>query len=137
VRTSQPRWIADRLVRGLVAVSNIHDVAFPDTPRAIDLLKSDADRRALTFFQAPDEIQNPLFLPPDVSDDVLKVYRQAFEATMKDRAYLADAEKRHQSLAPRPGEEVAATIAGMYETPSEVIERVKRATTITGRPNGK
>jgi hypothetical protein len=137
VRTSQPRWITDKLVRGLVAVSNIRDVAFPDTPRAIDLLKSDADRRALTFFQAPDEIQIPLFLPPDVSDDVLQVYRQAFEATMKDRAYLADADKRHQSLAPRPGEEVAATIASMYGTPPEVIERVKRATTITGRTEGK
>jgi len=137
VRASQPRWISDKLVRGLVAVSNIRDVAFPDTPRAIDLLKNDADRRALTFFQAPDEIQNPLFLPPDVPDEILEVYRRAFVETMKDRAYLADAEKRHQSLAPRPGEEVAATIESMYATPQEVIERVKRATTVTGRGETK
>lgn len=137
VRTSQPRWISDKLVRGLVAISNIRDVAFPDTPRAIDLLKSDSDRRALTFFQAPDEIQNPLFMPPDTPDEILQVYRRAFEETMKDRAYLADAEKRSQSLAPRPGEEVAATIESMYATPPEVIERVKRATTITGRREGK
>jgi tripartite-type tricarboxylate transporter receptor subunit TctC len=137
VRTSQPRWIADKLVRGLVAVSSIHDVAFPDTPRAVDLLKSDADRRALAFFQAPDEIQDPLFTPPDTPDEVLQVYRRAFEATMKDRAYLADAEKRQQSLAPRTGEEVAAIIESMYATPPQVIERVKRATTITGRGEGK
>lgn len=137
VRTSQPRWISDKLVRGLVAISNIRDVAFPDTPRAVDLLKSDSDRRALAFFQAPDEIQNPLFMPPGTPDAILQVYRRAFVDTMKDRAYLADAEKRHQSLAPRPGEEVAATIEGMYETPSEVIERVKRATTVTGRGGAK
>jgi tripartite-type tricarboxylate transporter receptor subunit TctC len=137
VRTSQPRWIADKLVRGLVAVSNIRDVAFPDTPRAVDLLKSDSDRRALQFFQAPDEIQNPLFTPPDTPDEILQVYRRAFEETMKDRAYLADAEKRSQSLSPRPGEEVQATIESMYATPSDIIERVKRATTITGRGEGK
>jgi tripartite-type tricarboxylate transporter receptor subunit TctC len=137
VRTSQPRWIADKLVRGLVAVSNIRDVAFPDTPRAVDLLKSDSDRRALQFFQAPDEIQNPLFTPPDMPDEILQVYRRAFEETMKDRAYLADAEKRSQSLSPRPGEEVQATIESMYATPSDIIERVKRATTITGRGEGK
>jgi hypothetical protein len=56
---------------------------------------------------------------------------------MKDRAYLADAEKRQQSLAPRTGEEVAAIIESMYATPPQVIERVKRATTITGRGEGK
>jgi tripartite-type tricarboxylate transporter receptor subunit TctC len=137
VRTSQPRWISDKLVRGLVAISNIRDVAFPDTPRAVDLLKSDSDRRALALFQAPDEIQNPLFMPPGTPDAILQVYRRAFVDTMKDRAYLADAEKRHQSLAPRPGEEVAATIESMYETPPEVIERVKRATTVTGRGGAK
>jgi len=136
VRTSQPRWISEKLVRGLVAISNIRDVAFPDTPRAIDLLKSDSDRRALTFFQAPDEIQNPVFLPPDVPEEILSVYRGAFVETMKDRGYLADAEKRQQSLAPRPGQEVQATIESMYETPPEVIARVKRATTITGRAGG-
>jgi tripartite-type tricarboxylate transporter receptor subunit TctC len=136
VRTAQPRWISEKLVRGLIALSNIHDVAFPDTPRAIDLVKTDTERQALTFFQAPDEIQDPFFLPPGTSDEVVSVYRGAFIATMKDRDYLADADKRHQALSPRPGEEVQATIESMYATPPEVIERVKRATTITGKAAG-
>ena len=130
VRTSQPRWINDKLVRGLIALSNIHDVAFPDTPRLIDLVKNDSERQAVTFFQAPDEIQDPFFLPPDTPDDVVGVYRGAFVATMNDRDYLAEADKRHQALAPRPGEEVQATIESMYATPPAVIERVKRATAI-------
>ena len=133
IRTSQPRWITDKLVIGLIALSNIRDVAFPNTPRAVDLLKSDAERQALTFFQAPDEIQDPFFLPPGTPDEILSVYRNAFIATMKDRDYLADADKRHQALSPRPGEEVEATIEAMYATPPGVIERVKRATTITGK----
>lgn len=137
VRTSQPRWITDKLVRGLVALSNIRDVAFPDTPRAIDLLKSDAERQALTFFQAPDEIQDPFFLPPETPDAIVSIYRGAFIATMQDRAYLADADKRHQALSPRPGEEVQRTIESMYATPAEVIERVKRATAITKKGAGK
>ena len=130
VRTSQPRWISEKLVRGLIALSNIRDVAFPDTPRLIDLLKNDSERQALTFFQAPDEIQDPFFLPPQTPDDIVSVYRGAFVATMHDRDYLADADKRHQALVPRPGEEVQATIEAMYATPPAVIERVKRATAI-------
>lgn len=137
VRTAQPRWITDKLVRGLIALSNIHDVAFPDTPRAIDLLKTDAERQALTFFQAPDEIQDPFFLPPGTPSEIVSVYRGAFNATMKDRKYLAVAGKRHQTLLPRPGEEVQATIESMYATPASVIERVKRATTVTGKAKGE
>ncbi|HTI85675.1 MAG TPA: tripartite tricarboxylate transporter substrate-binding protein [Alphaproteobacteria bacterium] len=137
VRVGQPRWIKEHLVRGLIAVSNIRDVDFPDVPKAVDLVKTEEERQALTFFQAPDEIQDPLFLPPETPDEVLKVYRQAFEDTMRDRAYIADAEKRHQVLSPRPGEEVEATINGMYATSQTVIDRVKRATTITGRGEGK
>jgi tripartite-type tricarboxylate transporter receptor subunit TctC len=137
VRTGQPRWIKERLVRGIIAVSNIRDVDFPNVPKAVDLVKNDEARQALQFFQAPDEIQDPFFLPPETTDEVLAVYRKAFEETMRDRAYVADAEKRQQALSPRPGEEVEATIRGMYETPPAVIERVKRATTITGRAEVK
>jgi tripartite-type tricarboxylate transporter receptor subunit TctC len=137
VRTSQPRWITEKLVRGLIAISNIRDVAFPDTPRLIDLLKSDAERQAVTFFQAPDEIQDPFFLPPGTSPEVVGVYRGAFIATMKDRDYLADAAKRNQALSPRPGEEVQAVIESMYATPQAVIDRVKKATTITGKAAGE
>jgi tripartite-type tricarboxylate transporter receptor subunit TctC len=137
VRTAQPRWINEKLVRGLIAISNIRDVAFPDTPRLIDLLKTDAERQAVTFFQGPDEIQDPFFLPPDTSPEVLSVYRGAFNETMKDRDYLADAAKRNQLLSPRPGEEVQATIEGMYATPQAVIDRVKKATTITGKAAGE
>ena len=137
VRTSQPRWINEKLVRGLVALSNIRDVAFPDTPRAVDLMKTDSERQALSFFQAPDEIQDPFFLPPETPDNIVAVYRDAFVQTMKDREYLEDADKRHQLLSPRPGEEVQAVIEAMYATPSDVIERVKRATTITGKAAGE
>ena len=136
VRTSQPRWIADKLVIGLIAISNIRDVAFPDTPRAIDLLKNDTERQALKFFQAPDDIQDPFFLPPETPAKIVSIYRGAFVATMQDRDYLADAEKRHQALSPRPGEEVEATIESMYATPAAVIERVKRATSISGKTAG-
>jgi hypothetical protein len=102
-------------------------------PRARDLLKTDAERKAFDFFQAPDDIQNPYFLPPGTPADVLAAYRKAFDAVVKDPAYLADAEKRKQKVVPQTGEYVAKIIAEMYATPPEVIERVKQATSVAGR----
>jgi tripartite-type tricarboxylate transporter receptor subunit TctC len=133
VRTGQPRWIREKLIRVLVSVSSIKDPDFPDAPQAMALLKSDADRQALSFFQAADDIQNPWFMPPGTPPQAVAAYRKAFEAAVKDPAYLADAEKRTQTITPRRGEEVEARIRSMYATPPEVIERVKRATTVTGR----
>jgi tripartite-type tricarboxylate transporter receptor subunit TctC len=133
VRTSFPRWITDKQIRVLVAVSPIRDPDFPDAPQAAALLGNEADRQALKFFQSPDEMQNPWFLPPATPPEVVAAYRKAFDATVKDPAYLADAEKRMQTVTPHRGDEVQAIVESMYATPPEVIERVKRATTVTGR----
>jgi tripartite-type tricarboxylate transporter receptor subunit TctC len=137
MRTAQPHWLTDKLVRVLVVVSSVDDPEFASVPRAKDLLKTDAERKAFDFFQAPDEIQNPYMLPPGTPAEVLATYRKAFDAALKDPAYLADAEKRKQKLVPQNGEFVEKTIASMYDTPTAVIERVKQATSVTGRVGEK
>lgn len=133
LRTAQPHWLTDKLIRVLVVVSSVDDPEFASVPRAKDLLKSDAERKAFDFFQAPDEIQNPYMLPPGTPADILAIYRKAFDAVVKDPAYLAEAAKRKQNVVPQTGDFVQKTIAAMYATPPEVIERVKQATSVTGR----
>lgn len=137
LRTAQPHWLTDKLVRVLVVVSRVDDPEFASVPRAKDLLKTDAERKAFDFFQAPDEIQNPYMLPPGTPADVLATYRKAFDAAVTDPAYLADAEKRKQNVVPRTGDFVQKTIAEMYATSPEVIERVKKATSVAGRVGEK
>lgn len=134
VRTGQPRWITEKLIRVLIAVSsNFHDPDYPDVPTAFGLMKTDADRQALRFFQAPDEIQDPFFLPPNTPAEAVAAYRKAFDAAVRDPEYLAEIEARHQQIAPKSGAEVQAIIERMYTTPPKVVERVKRATTLVGK----
>lgn len=133
VRTAQPNWISSKLIRVLFAVSNVDDDPdFSKVPQVRDLLKSDADKAAFQFFGAPDEIQDPFFLPPDTPADVVAGYRKAFDETMNDPVYRAEAAKRSQRLVPLSGPKVAEVIDRMYATPPEVIERVKKATAIPG-----
>lgn len=133
LRTAQPHWLEKNLIRVLLVVSSVDDPKYASVPRARELLKSDADRDAFDFFQAPDGIQNPYMLPPNTPPDILALYRKAFDATVKDPDYLAEAEKRRQNVAPQNGEFVQKTIASMYATPPAVIERVKKATSTAGR----
>lgn len=133
IRTAQPHWLTEKLIRVLVVVSAVDDPAFASVPRAKDLLKTDAERKAFDFFQAPDDIQNPYMLPPGTPAEVLATWRKAFNAAVKDPAYLAEAEKRKQKILPQTGEFVQKTIDEMYATPPDVIERVKQATNVAGR----
>lgn len=137
LRTAQPHWLEKNLIRVLVVVSSVDDPKYASVPRAKDLLKSEDERKAFDFFQAADEIQNPYMLPPGTPPDILALYRKAFEATVKDPAYLADAKKRQQNVVPQSGEFVQKTIANMYATPPDVIERVKKATNVAGRIGNK
>jgi tripartite-type tricarboxylate transporter receptor subunit TctC len=132
VRSTYPQWLANKLVRPILRVSSVEVPEFPGLVKAADLLKTDADRQAFELFQAPDEIQNPFMLPPDVPAEIVAVYRKAFDEAVKDPAYLEVAAGRRQMVVPKSGEAVQKTIAAMYATPPEVVALVKRATAISG-----
>jgi tripartite-type tricarboxylate transporter receptor subunit TctC len=132
LRSARPQWLSDKLVRMILITGDSPDPEAKDVPRLPAMLKSDADRKALAFFSMPDEIQNPLMLPPAVAPEVVTVYRRAFDQAMKNEAYRADATRLQQSISPHTGAEVQKIIETMYETPAEVVQRVVRATTVKG-----
>jgi hypothetical protein len=137
LRASRPAWLTEKLVRMIVVTGDSDDPDVKGVPRLPNLLKNDADRRALAFFSMPDEIQNPLMLPPAVSAETVALYRAAFDAAMKNATYLADAERLKQSISPHTGEQVQAIIQAMYDTPRGIVERVKRATSVEANKDGK
>jgi hypothetical protein len=101
------------------------DSELPDAPLMIELAKAEADRAALAMLFGRTEYGRPYFLPPGVPADRVEALRRAFDATMKDGAFIADAAKI--GLTPRPltGEQVQALIGDLAKTPPEVVARVR------------
>ena len=93
----------------------------------IDLAKSPADRQALAMLFSRTDIGRPFFLPPDVPADRVQALRRAFDATMKDQGFLADAKKIGLDLDPLTGEEVQKLVADLANTPPAVVARVRAA----------
>jgi tripartite-type tricarboxylate transporter receptor subunit TctC len=52
--------------------------------------------------------------------------RAAFEETMQDPEFRADAEKRQLDLEFTSGAEIQSIIEKIYKTPPAVVERVKK-----------
>ncbi|HEY3656788.1 MAG TPA: hypothetical protein VGL34_17600, partial [Steroidobacteraceae bacterium] len=59
--------------------------------------------------------------------DRLNAIRRAFDATMKDPAYVAEANAQKMEIDPMTGEEMQALIKSFYDSPSELVEQLKTA----------
>ena len=64
--------------------------------------------------------------PPGLPAGKAALLRRAFDATLQDAEFRAEAARMQADLAPTPGEEVQALVTRIYATPRPVIERVKK-----------
>jgi len=67
--------------------------------------------------------------PPDVPADRLDALRTAFIATLKDPAFLAEAEKQKLEISPTHGAELAERVKRLYATSPEIVARTQAART--------
>jgi hypothetical protein len=98
---------------------------FGDATNIYDLLKSEEDRQVADVIFRPNEIGRPITGTPVMAPDRAAALRDAFMKTMKDPAFLADAEKAKIPIDPMSGEDVTKLFATFYQEPKEVIERAK------------
>ena len=64
---------------------------------------------------------------PGLPDHVVAILRRAFDATMQDPAFLAEAEKLQLQVdKPTSGEKLQAQIGRVYQMPQRVIDRLRR-----------
>lgn len=100
---------------------------FEDVPTVYDFAKTNEDRQVLDFTFGPQVLGRPHFAPPGIPAERLTALRRAFDETMKDPAFLADAQKGQFDLDPFGGEEIEKRVKALYATPPAVIERAKAA----------
>jgi tripartite-type tricarboxylate transporter receptor subunit TctC len=120
-------WIAEKKIKLLVQWSLRKSPELPDVPLIFEFAKNEADRQTLQFAVARLEYGRPFFLPPNVPAARVMALRRAFDATMKDPAYLAEADKLKIEVDALTGEQVAALVEQVSRTPPELVERVRKA----------
>ena len=79
-------------------------------PLILDQAKTQEQKQALDLALARLEFGRPFFMPPNVPAERVDAIRRAFDATMKDKEFLAEADKLKIEIDPLSGEQVAALI---------------------------
>jgi tripartite-type tricarboxylate transporter receptor subunit TctC len=98
----------------------------PNVPVARNLVPTETGKRAIDFLSADVVLAWPLVAPPDLPAERVDELRTGFLAMMKDPELRAEAAKLKLEIAPVPGGEMQELVEQLYDSPSDVIELVKK-----------
>ena len=123
LKTMHPDWFRDRKVNIIVQIGLEKQRDLPDVPNALDLVANPEDKQVLSLILARQEMGRPFATPPGVQADRVAILRAAFEATLKDPAFLADAQKLQMEVDPLTGAEIEALLKSAYAAPRPIVQR--------------
>jgi tripartite-type tricarboxylate transporter receptor subunit TctC len=124
-KSTKPEWIAQKKIIILVQVGIERDPDLRDVPLLLELAGNDLDRKLLTFLSTETAISRSLVTTPDVPPERVVALRRAFDATMKDPQFLADAEKAKMDIRAMTGEQSQIIADSIVNTPPEIVARAK------------
>jgi len=125
VKLRKADWLRDKKINILFQMSLQKHPEIPQVPAIIDHARTADDRKVFEFLFAPQEMGRPFFAPPGVPAERVAALRRAFELTLKDPQFLADADKMGVEVQHVGGEAIQALLEKIYASPKEIIERAK------------
>jgi tripartite-type tricarboxylate transporter receptor subunit TctC len=97
-----------------------------DVPLAVSFAKTDAGRKLIQL--ALHDVGAITYLysfPPATPKDRVQIFRQAFQATLKDPEFVAEAKKGNFELDPVAGEELEKIVNGLFKADSTTVNRLR------------
>jgi tripartite-type tricarboxylate transporter receptor subunit TctC len=127
LKSLKPDWIAQKKINIPVQLNLHKSPDLPDVPLIGDFAKSERERQILKLVLSRQTMGRPFMAPPGLPTDRAAALRTAFDQTMKDPAFIAEARARGQEVNPVSGQEIEALLTELYATPKDVVEETKRA----------
>src|SRR5690606_32990015 len=119
-KINRPTWLAEGKIVPVVQIGPKKVADLPNVPLLRDLTKSEEERQMIDLFSYTMEIERPFAGPPAIPPARLKALRAAFDATVKDQAFLADAKRVRAEIDPHSGAEVERIVKAIIGTPANV-----------------
>jgi tripartite-type tricarboxylate transporter receptor subunit TctC len=124
VVATHKRWIDDKKINILVQLSLTKHADLPNVPLVMDFAKTEEERQIFKLVFARQPMGRPFLAPPGVPADRTGTLRKAFMDAMKDRGFLAEAEKMQLEIDPVSGDAVQTIVRDVYQTPKSIAAAV-------------
>ena len=126
IKSTRAAWISEKKLNYLVHNSDAKAPELPHIPSLTDFA-NERQKQILKLVTSRQTMGRPFAAPPGVPADRALALRRAFDATLKDPAFLAEAEKLRLDVNPVSGEDVDRLIAELYATPKDIVEEARTA----------
>ena len=123
LKASSPDWIDNKRINILIQTGLAPQRGLEHVPLLSSLVQNEEDRKVLATLAFPEELGRPFLMPPGTPKTLVEAIRRAFDATMKDPAFLADAEKARLEVEPISGADMERMVREAYATPKAIIQR--------------
>jgi len=126
LKMARPDWLRDKKINVIMQFGLEKSSELPDVPLVLDFVKNPEDRQLMELLMGTMAVARPFMAPPGVPEGRATALRRAFDKTMKDEGFLAEAKQLQLDVEPTVGEEAQKIVQSMYATPKAVVERAKK-----------
>ena len=128
LKSRHPEWLNNKSINIIVQAGLRKEPELPDVPLATDLTSTQEQLQIVKLILVSQEIARPFAAPPNLPAERATALVAAFDETMRDKNFLADAKMQLLDVDPVSAKNIGALLADVYATPKDVTERAAKAT---------
>jgi tripartite-type tricarboxylate transporter receptor subunit TctC len=133
IKSRHPEWLTSHSVNIIVQAALKKEPEIASVPLATELTKTPEQTQIIKLLLVSQAMARPFAAPPDIPADRKVALIAAFDATMKDADFLAEAQKLSFDVRPVSATAIDAMLAEVYQTPKDVIARATKAISSEGQ----
>jgi tripartite-type tricarboxylate transporter receptor subunit TctC len=120
-------WISQNKINIPVQAAMQKDPQLPNVPLVFELVKSQQQAQILKLLIATQVLARPFAAPPELPSDRTEILRKAFDDTMSDPDFRAEADRLSIDVDPISGPSIQALVDEIYTTPKDVLAKTAAA----------
>lgn len=132
VKVAHPDWLPEHKINIIVQYALKPHPELPQVPVVVDLARNKDERAVLRAVMNATEVGTSFMTTPGVPPDRVAVLRRAFDQTMKDPDFLAEAERLKLTVNPLSGVALQKLVAEVSNLPAGLVDKVHTAYTYKG-----
>jgi tripartite-type tricarboxylate transporter receptor subunit TctC len=133
IRTRHAEWLTDHAVNIIVQAALRKEPEIATVPLATDLVSNPEQLQIIRLLLASQAMARPFVAPPKLVADRKSALIAAFDATMRDADFLAEAQKLNFEIHPVSATTIDSLLAEVYATPKDVLGRAAKAISSAGQ----